>query len=103
MNTLAHTTEIGLIDKVWMIMEDNFVKDNTIDPLLRYAVIIIEKIGMPIVFCTFMGYLWLGMLAKYDKQQEMIFKMQQDNCIAMQDFSRNIHELKEAILYTRNK
>lgn len=99
MNAIAQTQKISLISQIWnfILMHNDFEHDVTIEPHIRYIIILIEKIGLPIVFCCFMGYMWLGMLAKYDKQEEMIFKMQQDNCVAFQEFSRNVKELKEAV------
>lgn len=96
--------ETSLIKQIWRIlMKNDFEHDATINPMFRYTVIAIEKVGLPIVFCCFMGYLWMTMLAKYDAQQALVFKMQQDNCVAIQEMAHNFKDMKEIILLTAKR
>ncbi len=96
--------QASLITQIWhIVMENDFEHDASINPLFRYGVIAVEKVGLPIIFCCFMGYLWMTMLAKYDTQQNIIFKMQQDNCVAIQEMSHSFKEMKEIILLTSKR
>jgi hypothetical protein len=113
MNAIAHSSKYArfhekekasLIIQIWhILMEKDFEHDVSINPVFRYVVIAVEKVGLPLVFCAFMGYLWMQMLAKYDGQQQLIFKMQQDNCIAITQMASNFKEMKEVILLTNKR